>query len=204
MNANELLDLIKHRRVVRRFEPGRAIDESAIRRVLEAAIWAPFSAYAPQQWKFVAARGAERDAVVEIIRKDHTVLKYLRLMYEESSYGGGDEAKWSAAAQEFARNLGGAPVVVVSLVHQDPHGRRLLHNTIAAWCGGENMMLQAQAEGLATGVVSLTSPKVQVQLVEHFGLDPDEWTPAFAMNLGYAAESPEPTPRHTEAIEIRG
>jgi len=66
------------------------------------------------------------------------------------------------------------------------------------------MMLQAQAEGLATGVVSLASPKVQVQLVEHFGLNPDEWTPAFAMNLGYAAESPEPAPRNMEAIGIRG
>ncbi len=204
MNPNELLDLIKHRRVVRRFEPDRAIDESALRRVLEAAIWAPFSVYAPQQWKFIATRGAERDAVVRIIEQDHTVLRYVRQMYEHSKYGGDDEARWSATAQEFGKTLGGAPVVVVSLVHQDLHEDRLHHNTVAAWCGGENMMLQAQAEGLAAGVVSLASPKVRAQLVEHFGLSPDEWTPAFAMNLGYAAEAPEPMPRDMEAIGIRG
>jgi nitroreductase len=204
MNANELLDLIKQRRVVRRFDPGRAIEESALRRVLEAAIWAPFSVYAPQQWKFIATRGAERDAVTDIVSKDRTVLKYVRLMYEQAKYGGGDEAKWSAAAQEFGKTLGGAPVVVVALVHQDPHGARFLHNTAAAWLGGENMMLQAQAEGLASGVVSLMSPKVQVHLVEHLGLDADEWAPAFVMNLGYAAETPEATPRDTTAIEVRG
>jgi len=204
MNPNELLDLIKHRRVVRRFEPARAIDESALRRVLEAAIWAPVSVYGPQQWKFIATRGAERDAVVRIIERDHTVLRYVRHMYEQSRYGGGDEARWSATAQEFGKTLGGAPVVVVSLVRKDVHPDHSHHNTIAAWCGGENMMLQAQAEGLAAGVVSLTSPRVQAQLVQHLGLPPDQWTPAFAMNLGYAAETPEPTPRRMEAIGIRG
>ena len=41
-------------------------------------------------------------------------------------------------------------------------------------------------------------------LVEHLGLDPDEWLPAYVMNLGHPAETPEPLDRPKEAIEIRG
>lgn len=198
MKATEFLDIVKSRRVVRRFHRDRQVAEDSLNRILEAAIWAPLSVYHPQEWKFVVLEGEKRDEAVEIIIKDHTVLKYIRYMYEQTLIGHGGE--WKEEAEHFGKTLGEAPVVVVCLVKFDPHMHQMGHNLGAAWCAAENMMLQAEAEGLNTGVVSMASPKVQGKLIESLGFDSDEWGGAFVMNVGYGGEIPKPVERKTEGV----
>lgn len=202
MQPSEMLKLIQRRRVVRRFDPGAPVADEALARVLEAAIWAPISVYEPQGWKFIALRGKERDEVASIVQRDHTILKYIRFMYEQALIG--TDEPWREKAEDFGKTLGAAPVLVVCLVRRDPHVTRQGHNLGAAWCAAQNMMLQAEAEQLSSGVVSMGSPKVQGRLIEHLGFDPDDWVVAFVMNLGHRAEKPEPLERSKQAIEIRG
>ena len=202
MNPAAMFSLIRNRRVVRRFDPDQPIAQEPLGRILEAALWAPLSIYHPLGRKFIALGGDERDRAVEILLQDHTVLKYIRFRYEQELIGHDEE--WSEKAQYFGKTLGEAPVIVFALVRIDPHGERLRHNMGSAWCAAQNMMLQAEAEGLSSGLVTLGSPKVQGQLVEHLDLDPEQWVLAFVMNLGRAAEEPTPIHRPKDAIEIRG
>ena len=202
MNPAAMFSLIKERRVVRRFDPGQPVARPALDRILEAALWSPLSIYAPEGRKFIALRGAERDRAVDILLRDHTILKYMRVRYEHAPIGHDEE--WSGSAEYFGKTLGEAPVVVFALVRRDPHRDRQAHNLSSAWCAAQNMMLQAEAEGLSSGVVTLSSPTVRRALIEHLGLDPDAWVLAWVMNLGRAAETPEPLARPREAIEIRG
>ena len=201
MKPAKMLELIKDRRVVRQFDPATPVAEEPLGRVLEAARWAPLSIYHPEGSKFVALCGAARDPAVEIILRDHTILKYLRFRYENALIGHDEE--WSRKAEHFGKTLGEAPVVVVALVKRDPHVDRQGHNLGAAWCAAQNMLLQAAAEGLATGVVTLGSPKVKGALIDHLGLDADQWMVAYALNLGHAAETPTPLQRPEDAVEIR-
>jgi nitroreductase len=202
MKPPAMLELIKDRRVVRRFDPGQPVSAQALERILEAALWSPLSIYHPLGRKFIALSGDERDRAVEILLRDHTVLKYIRFRYDNALIGHDEE--WSRMAEYFGKTLGEAPVVVVALVQRDPHVDRQAHNLGASWCAAQNMMLQAAAEGLGSGVVTLGSPKVQGDLIEHLGLDPDQWMLACVVNLGYAAETPMPLQRPKEGIEVRG
>ncbi len=65
------------------------------------------------------------------------------------------------------------------------------------------MMLQALAEGLDTGVVTIHSATVEHKLVEFLRLPEDEWVVVFVLNVGYGTEKPEPTPRKEGLFEIR-
>jgi len=198
MDASDFLDVIKSRRVVRRFDPDHPVNEDSLNRILEAGIWAPLSIYHPQKWKFVAMRGEERDRAVDIIVEDHTVLKYIRYMYEQALIGHDEE--WKQEAEYFGKTLGEAPVVVVCLVVYDPHIHKFGHNMGAAWCAAENMMLQAEAEGVQSGVISMASPRLQGELVQHLGFDADVWVPAFILNIGHSEEIPEPLERQIEGV----
>jgi len=202
------LDLIKSRRTIRKFDYTRAVPEDALQRVLEAGTWAPYSPYYIQGWKFIAFRGQARDTVASIIIRSRAILKYLRYMYEHSPYGAEHESweehEWKEYAHEFAKNLGNAPVIILGFVPKDPHPTIRFHLLASAFAASQNMMLQATAEGLGTGLISFKSPHLEAELVLTAGLEVDKWSFVFAMNLGYAAERPSASPRQDGLIEIRG
>ncbi len=149
MERDELLKLIQSRRVVRHFDRDREIPADALQRITRAALWAPLSIYQPQGWKFIVLSGNERERIGNMVREDHTVLKFVRFMFEQSSFK--DEEEWTRMAEEFGKTLGNAPVMILCLVHFDYHSLKLTHNLSATWCAAQNMMLQAHAEGLQTG-----------------------------------------------------
>ncbi len=202
------LELIKNRRTIRKFDNSRPVPDDALQRVLEAGIWAPYSPYYIQGWKFVAFRGEERDKVASIIIRSRAILKYLRYMYEHSPYGaeheGWEEHQWKEYAHEFARTLGNAPVIILGYVPKDSHPTIRFHLFASAFAASQNMMLQAAAEGLGSGLISFRSPHLEAELVLAAGLDIEKWNFVFAMNLGYAAERPSPSKRQDGLYEIRG
>ncbi|MEM4627201.1 MAG: nitroreductase family protein, partial [Ignisphaera sp.] len=64
MSSDDILEIIKGRRCVRRFRDGREdIPDEYIRKILEAGIWAP-SAGNIQPWEFVVVR--DRDKIDKI------------------------------------------------------------------------------------------------------------------------------------------
>jgi nitroreductase len=91
------------------------------------------------------------------------------------------------------------------MLEKERRAKRMAHNWGAAWCAAQNMMLQAEAEGLSSGVVSMGSEKVRGQLVSFLGFDPTVWTVAHVLNLGHGVGSPSPIQRKTKKlVEIRG
>ncbi|RME01475.1 MAG: nitroreductase family protein [Calditrichaeota bacterium] len=207
VDANDLLELIQSRRTVRKFDSLKPVSQDSLTRILEAGTWAPYAPYYPQGWKFIALRGSLRDEAVKIITKSHSIMKYLRALYESAPYGGEVESEeehhWKEFAHDFGKNLGGAPVVVVGLVPYDSTVEILGHNLGSAWAAVENMMLQAQAEKLACGVVTIHTPHVVKELIKFLGLNENEWVVAFILNVGHAAEIPQVVPRKAGLFEIR-
>ncbi len=46
--ADDLLNIIKSRRTVRKFDPAKPVKDESLTRILEAGTWAPYSPYYPQ------------------------------------------------------------------------------------------------------------------------------------------------------------
>ncbi len=204
----EMLNFIKQRRTIRKFDPVKPVDNKSLNRILEAGTWAPYSPYFPQGWKFIALKGAPRDQVVSIVTQSQTVLKHVRIQYEKAPWGAETESEtehdWKEFAKEFGHTLGKSPVIIVTLV---PYSDSLAvrdHNLGSAWTAAQNMMLQAEAEGLNSGVVTFHSPAVQQKLTEVLDVSGDEWMVVYLLNIGYGAESPRAPHRKEGLIEIRG
>lgn len=64
-SRNDVLEAIARRRSVRRFED-RDVDDSLIRRLLEAANSAP-SAHNQQSWRFIVVRGEKKASLAELV-----------------------------------------------------------------------------------------------------------------------------------------
>lgn len=208
LTPQNLLKLIKRRRTVRKFDAKRVVSTARLKRILTAGTWAPYAAYYPQGWKFIALQGKVRDHAVAIVSKSKTILKYIRTAYEKAPWGAEaesvEEHYWKEFARDFAKNLGNAPVLIVGLVPRDAAQSVQGHNLGSAWAAVQNMMLQAEADGLATGVVTFYSPAVERELVEFLGLLSEEWMVAFLLNVGYPLEKRKPEPRKKGLYEIRG
>lgn len=206
-SAKKLLHLIKTRRTVRAFESDEPVSRESLEGILEAGTWAPYAPYHPQGWKFIALLGEQRDAAVHIVTRAKTILKYIRAEYESTPWQGEAQSDaehfWKDRAAEFAKNLGRAPVLIVGLVPASDSISVRGHDLGSAWTAVQNMMLQAHAEGLGSGVVTLNSPRVEHELVEFLGLPADEWILAFLLNVGHPAEVPTARPRREEITEIR-
>jgi nitroreductase len=207
ISPESVLQLIKTRRTVRKFDPAKPVNTESLKRILEAGTWAPYGPYHPQGWKFIALKGKLRDRAVSIITQSKTILKFIRTAYESSPWAAERESKeeheWKEFARDFAKTLGNAPVMIVSLVPQADAMSIRGHNLGSAWAAVQNMMLQTQAEGLNCGVITFHSPKVEIELIESLGLSHEEWIVAFSLNIGHASEIPPAAPRLEGLYEIR-
>jgi len=198
MFVQQNLENIKLRRTARKFNRFKEIDTSVLQRIVEAAIWAPLSIYQLQDWKFFVCKNDTRDAVINIILEDPTVTKYTRIMYEKKAWGPGNELLEKGI--EFGDDLGGAPVVIIAVVKADANKHHMRHNLGSVWCAAQNMMLQAQAEKIDSGLITFISQKMENKLLVYLGLDPDKWQPAYALNIGEAMEDIPAINRHTENV----
>jgi nitroreductase len=201
MLAKQTLDLIKRRRTSRYFDKYSEVSKQSLERILEAAIWAPFSIYQLQDWKFIVLTEKARDQATEIILEDPTVLKYIRVMYENTSWGENDKS-WLKLIEDFGKDLGGAPVLVVALALHDPNKHHRRHNIASLWCAAQNMLLQTSAEGLDSGIISFISEKMEDKLTKFLGYDPKEYFPAYVLNIGEAQKTPGTIPREKKDVII--
>ncbi len=200
MLARQILQLIKTRRTCRSFDKFSEVSEKKLNNILEAALWAPLSIYQLQERRFVLLKDAAREKAAAVVIGDPTILKYMRYMYEHQSWG--EDKAWESRAADFAADLGNAPVMVMALTQKNANRHKMEHNRAAMWCAAQNMMLQAHAEGLDSGVVTFTSEKVKKQLVELAGLKSEKWEPVYILNLGESREDPPPMERRRENVII--
>lgn len=207
ISPEALLELIKSRRTVRQFDRDKAVDNQALSRILEAGTWAPYAPYHPQGWKFIALKNKQREKAVSHIVKSDTIKKYMEEAYRAEPWDKAESGKvkkaWQEFAGDFVRNLGDAPVLIVGLVPNSNYPTVRNYNDESAWTAVQNMMLQAEAEGLNSGVCTFHSPRIESELIEYLGFPPLQWTIAFVLNIGYAREVPKARPREAGLFEIR-
>ena len=188
----EIRDAIRERRSIRSFWPD-PVPREVLERILEAGILAP-SPLNSQPWRFILVSGQKRDELVKIISEYPFYLADLVKYYPKL---GEDECV--AHVREFAKDLGSAPhlLVVTTPTMDNDYVKKV--NLVACGIALENIALAAWAEGV--GSVCLTSAIfVEKKILAHLGIQGEELVAV--MPLGYAKESPAPTPRDRSRIEF--
>lgn len=186
IEAASLFNLIKTRRSIRRYT-SEPIPPETIRRLLEAAAWAP-SAHNRQPWRFaVLTTPTDKARLAEAMGQ--------QLRADRTADGDDPEDIDRDVARSYAR-LTGAPVLVVvclSMAEMDryPDPRRAQNERTMAVqstaMAAQNLMLQAHAEGLAT--CWLCAPLFAPELVRTTLELPEDWQPQGLITLGRAAET---------------
>jgi F420 biosynthesis protein FbiB-like protein len=180
------------RRSLRRYT-GKPVPAEAIRRLLQAAMWAP-SAHDRQPWRWVVITEAEAKAALA-----HAM--GARLRADRLAEGDAPEAVEAALVRSFTR-LTTSPVLVVAcstLAGLDlaPGSRRwqaehaMAMQSVAAAI--QNLLLAAQAEGL--GACWICAPLYCPDAVREVLSLPADWEPQALVTLGYPAETREASPR---------
>lgn len=181
-----LLDLLKNRRSIRRYQP-EPIPRNVIETLLEAAIWAP-SAHNRQPWRF---------AVVESEATKNQLARAMgeRLRRDLAVDGVPDDAIAKDAARSYSR-MTGAPVLIalcLSMADMDqyPDERRALNEYLMAAqsvaMAGQNLLLAAADAGL--GACWMCAPLFAPDVVRGVLELPEDWEPQAVITLGYPAET---------------
>ena len=173
----ELFDAIYSRQSNGNIKPD-PLPHELIEKLLAAAVQAP-NHHKVRPWRFVVFSGAGRQRLGE-------ALAQMRLQKNPTA---------SEVVLAVERSLPFRAPVVIAIGVDQPDGPKVLEieNVVAAACAGENLLLAAQALGLAakwrTGDAAL-SPEVKAAC----GLTPDQHLIGF-IYVGYPASEPPPVTR---------
>jgi len=173
----EIFETIFSRRSIRKFLE-KPVEEEKIRKILEAATFAP-SAGNTQEWRFIK------------IKNSHSSSKGARVLRRQSLKSQIAEA---ALGQMF---IAQAPVVIVvcadlleiEMAYGDK-GKEL-YSLLDCGMAAQNLMLAATAEGLGTCPVGAFDEEEIKEILDL----PENLRPVLIIPVGYPAEKPEKTPR---------
>lgn len=188
----DFIDLYKTRRSVRKFK-NKEVEKEKLELCLDAAFHAP-SALNSQPWKFYVVKGNKRDELVEIIRRYPIYTADLIDYYPSLS-----DPDTIEAINDFAENLGNAPVIIVVTTPETSNEHVRKNQLIACGAAIENFYLMATELGLAT--VCLTSASfVEKEILEYLGVKGEEVVTV--LPVGYPDEKPEPPQRENKAVYL--
>jgi nitroreductase len=171
----DLYEALRTTRAVRRHRPD-AIPEDVLRRVLEAATWAPTGGNA-QPWRVVVVRNAEKRRALRDLYLPLWTEYQTHYRSESAGLRGEVAAKRDrllAAADHLARHLDVSPVIAVFLF--DPRrlaitdsglGRPTVVGGASLYPAVQNLLLACRAEGLGCVLTTLlcrAEPQVRALL----------------------------------------
>jgi len=187
----ELYEALSTCRAVRRHRPD-PIPDAVLRRVLEAATWAPTGGNA-QPWRVVVVRdAAKRRALRDLYRP---LWKAYQEEYREASAGLSGEAaarrdRMLAAADHLAEHLDVSPVVAVFVfdarrmaITDEGLGRPSIVGGASVYPAVQNLLLACRAEGLGSVLTTLlcrAEPEVAALLEI-----PKPWATAAFVPIGW-------------------
>lgn len=189
-----LEEAVYTRRTVREFQP-KPVPREIMEKVIEAGIAAP-SPLNSQPWRFIVLAGEKRDELVKILRKFPAYLADLLALYPKEAQYISEES-----ITEFAKDVGGAPVIVI--VYMSKKTSDYAHRVDLLACGAaiQNMQLMAWSFGL--GAVCLTSTLwIESEIMVHLGLKDFELVTVLPM--GYPATKPPAIPRNPDVTKWIG
>ncbi|MBL4847029.1 MAG: nitroreductase [Planctomycetes bacterium] len=173
----DLHDLIRTRRTVHVYEPGRDLPAGALDRALEAAHWAPNHRFT-YPWRFTIVGPETRAKVAEVAVR-------LKCAKKELSEEG--------CAKARAKVLDPSAMIVLrQALHEEARTREEDYASLA--CATQNLMLSFASEGIGskwtTGGVTRDE-----EVYALLGIDPEVERIVGFLWVGYALKQPSPPPR---------
>jgi len=188
----DLYEAIHNRRSHRFYKPDLPPRE-ALKRVIDAGLWAPSGTNA-QAWEITVLAGKVRD---EFVALASGAIPFMEPILEKAQV----PEQNRQLVRGFFKNLGGAPVVIAVTV---PKATDAIMQMAIIQSGAalmQNLLLAAHAEGLGTcwmtGVVF-----VEKQLLDFLG-KPDQQLLAITP-IGYSAKEPPVPPRKDREVRWLG
>jgi nitroreductase len=179
----DLYELIKKRRSIRAYVPGKEIPRAVLERILDAGLWSA-SGKNMQNWRFFVLTGEKRNEYLRYSQKSWLSIKdILEKRLKPSLY---------QFTERFFFTMGDAPVVILAFaeINDQDHPQTQVGNVYLAV---QNMVLAAEHEGLGTCIMG--SPlEVEADIRKFLGVDGrNSLKLVCGLTLGYPAHAP-PTP----------
>ncbi len=184
----DFYEVIHARRAVREYKPDD-VPEAALKKMLDAANWAP-SGMNLQQWEFIVVKGEKKQQIAE---------SYFPYVQERLAAIKNEEKRNNAL--ENARNFGGAPVLVIALTDasDNPSVRKMHLESVSA--AFENLLLAACAEGL--GSCWMTGPLQADSAIRRILDIPDSKEIAAVTPIGYPNTVPAAPARIDPELQVK-
>lgn len=184
----ELLEAIRTRRSVRKFDREREVPDGVLRAILTAATWAP-NHRRQEPWRFYVIRGASRIPFSQV-RAEITRTDTLHL-----------DPGVAAVRIERARNsILNTPLIIAATGAHGENAEHRRDNYCAVCAAIQNLLLAAHAQGL--GAVWRTGRLLDDRVKAFVGAGEHE-TLVGVIYLGYPASDPESDPASRQPLESR-
>lgn len=189
--SRDIYELMATQRAIRRLRPD-PIPDDVLRRILQAAAWAPSGGNA-QPWRMVLVHDADKKAALGAMYAS----RWARFadLYRQRFAGADDavrrkEARTIAAGDHLAEHFGDCPVIAVVCFNPEQMAITDARQDRVSVVGGgsvypavQNLLLACRAEGVGCVLTTLLcqdEPAVKALL----GI-PDGWYTAAAVPIGY-------------------
>lgn len=193
IDAEEFAQLVRERRSVRHFQPGRTVPRRLIEAAIEAGGWAP-SPHGTQPWRFAILESCERRVALADAMSE--------TWHEQLSLDGQDEATIAIRILKSRERMLDASLLIIACLYlEDLHeypdaDRQEAERLMAVQSFGaslQNVLLSLQANGLDAGwmCAPLFCPDLVRDVLE---LD-TALVPHAMIPVGYAAREPVRRPR---------
>jgi F420 biosynthesis protein FbiB-like protein len=197
MQPSELLETMRARRSIRRYEKSR-VPREVLNELLEAARWAP-SAHNRQPWRFAVIENEQtKDALATAMGQ--------RLRADLERDGVPGDVIEAQVSSSYARITGAPALIVVCLTLRDMDRYPDAERSRAEWVMAvqstalavQNLLLAAHARGV--GACWMCAPLFVPEVVRQvLALEP-AWEPQALITLGYPAESATKTRLPLETV----
>ena len=182
--------LIKSRRsVFPQDYTGEAVDEVIVKKVLEAATWAP-SHKMTQPWRFVVFSGAGRKALAEAQAAIYKQVTEADGTFREHKY-----------QNLLTKPLLSSHIVAVIMLRDKKHSVPEVEEIGAVFCAVQNLYLATTAYGIG-GYLSTGGITYFAESKEYFGLGPEDRLIGF-FHLGVPARTPSALRRFAPEDVVR-
>jgi len=188
-----LYEALRTTRAVRRLRPD-PVPEDALRRVLEAATFAPTGGNA-QPWRVVVVREAAKKAALQALYAplwDAYAAHHRRLLGGMPEEARGRQERMLRAADHLAHHLHEAPVILVfcfepaAMAITDAHlDRPSVVGGASVYPSVQNALLACRAEGLGCTLTTLLCA-AEAEVKQLLGI-PDDWGTAAHVPIGWPA-----------------
>ena len=188
----DLYEAIHHRRSHRFYKPDLPPPE-VLKRVIDAALWAPSGTNA-QPWEITVLAGKPRDDFVALVSQ---AVKFLLPELQKANV----PEKAQELVMKFFKDLGGAPVVIAVTIFKNPDAGMNMANIQSGAALMQNLLLAAHAEGLGTCLMTGAN-YLEKEILKFLG-KPDQQLLAITP-IGYSAKEPPVPPRKPREVRWLG